>query len=437
VRKLGKRLAAALLGVLVIAGLLSGDDDRTRSPTSFGRGIDGYGAAYDLLGELRLPVERSYVHPARLPPGATVWWIAPGDLCPAPAEAGGSDSGAPVDDRRRPARIARPCLDPSNWLTAGGIGVVFLGRDHLHVPRTIGSVPVPRRASDVEAEATEEEARAKTKPDSAGEDESGREPDPSDACHSSARYVLEGALVGEPMRLYAPGLDSFAELDEDWTIAARLAGEPFVIERQMGSGRLVLVADSSFLENLWLDSLDSAPLAIDLVRRFGVPRIDERAHGYGPHRSALTYLAQSSALPFFIGLLLLSVTFAWNAAALPSRTLVASGGSGPTLAAFVDSMAAFYTAARDHSRVLDCYREATASRLRRRFGLPPETRMGTLVERLRSTAGVDADALALLERGRSVHGATELREAFAELDRIKSPKGDIALRGRSHDEGSR
>src|SRR5204863_70103 len=73
---------------------------------------------------------------------------------------------------------------------------------------------------------------------------------------------------------------------------------------------------------------------------------------------------------------------AWQGNLVPPRALPGPGTDTPGLDAFVDSLAALYAGTRDHARVLERYRELAAARLRRHFGMPPETPVGVLAERL-------------------------------------------------------
>jgi hypothetical protein len=190
------------------------------------------------------------------------------------------------------------------------------------------------------------------------------------------------------------------------------------LERQWGAGRLVVVADTGFTRNQWLDSEDAAPLAVDLVRRYGIPVFDEREHGFLSETSAVRYLATSPAWPVFAGLLFLGALFAWWGTALPARSVEESDPETPTLATFVDSMAALYSRSRDHSRLLERYRQLTAARLRRHFGVSPEVPVAALAERIERDRQVALDALQRLTHRRRVDGAKELAAAARELDEL-------------------
>jgi hypothetical protein len=241
--------------------------------------------------------------------------------------------------------------------------------------------------------------------------------------------VVTGALTASPRRLAGEGILAFEEA-LDWSIAASAsalpaAGEaatqssrPFVLERGLGAGRIAVVADSRFTHNQWLDSEDAAPLAVDLARRYGIPFIDEREHGFVSESNALRYLASSPAWPVFAGLALLGALFAWRGTALPARSVEEFDPEAPTLATFVDSMAGLYARSRDYARLLERYRELTAARLRRHFGLPAEVSISALAERIERDRRVSPAALRSLTDSISAGSSRELAAAARDLDAL-------------------
>jgi hypothetical protein len=68
--------------------------------------------------------------------------------------------------------------------------------------------------------------------------------------------------------------------------------------------------------------------------------------------------------------------------------------------------------------VLARYRDFTVARLRRHLGLPPETPVRAVTERLRDRQRVSSLAIALLERGGEVHNEKELYAVLTALDRL-------------------
>jgi hypothetical protein len=191
-----------------------------------------------------------------------------------------------------------------------------------------------------------------------------------------------------------------------------------VLGQRLGAGQLVVVADARFVDNAHLDSADAAPLVADLVRQFGAPWIDERAHGLITSTGALAYLWASPAAPFLGGVVILALAYAWFHAATPARRVPELDPSAPSLEAFVDSLAACYAHTRDHGRVFERFRELTARQLRRHFRLPPEAPESQLVERLRLRFRSPPRALELFANGTSLQSASELEAAVEQIDRM-------------------
>ena len=90
----------------------------------------------------------------------------------------------------------------------------------------------------------------------------------------------------------------------------------------------------------------------------------------------------------------------------------------PTLEAFVSSMAALYAGTRDHARVLERYRELSAERLRRHFGLPHGLSRLALADRIHRDGRVSAEQLAPLTDAGAVDTAAELADAARRLDEL-------------------
>jgi hypothetical protein len=380
--------AAAVFLVLVVVGTMRQGDTREFTATSYGAVPSGHGAIYALLGEAGLPVARSFASPEALPPQRTIWWIAP-------------ERPLREDGTERPSAFAGEAF--ARWLEEGGTAVLLLGEDGL------GSLEVAGAALP-----------ALEPPPRDDEPQAGHEPLGSPWLDGRLLWV-EGRLLPQRRTLELPVRRGFVEESVDaavWRSVARIEGEPFVLERTLGDGRLVLVSDARFLTNRWLDRAESAPFALDLVRAYGVPWIDEHEHGFVATRGALRYLAGSPALPFFLGLALLGMGLAWAGAALPPRLVQELDPSAPTLETFVSSLGRFYAGTHDYRRVLDRYRELTARRLRRRFGLPPDAPLAALAERLGRRRRVTAAGLALLVDGETPRNVWALAQSVALLDQL-------------------
>jgi hypothetical protein len=191
-----------------------------------------------------------------------------------------------------------------------------------------------------------------------------------------------------------------------------------VLLYRLGPGSLVLVGDAPILRNRWLDRADAAPLAMDLVRAFGVPRFDERSHGLHRERHPVRYLLGSAAVVPLAGVLVLALLYVGAGRTLPPRSRSETDGNAPVLDEFVGSLARLYAGTGDHERVLDRYRQLAAGRLRRYFGLPAETPLAALVERLARSGRVDRASLSKLTHAAVPSGASELRAAVRALDAL-------------------
>lgn len=385
--------AVALLAVLAMLGLFGGDPGLDLGATSFGTVPAGQRAALELLARIAPPVSRSFAPPEALPADASVLYVDPWvRLCsPAAAAPAGGDA-SPTEPPAERDRDAAPLLA---WVETGGTALILLGVDGPCAgDARLGDLVLPGRLL-------------------------GALPPPRDTALLGA--VVSGDLVPAPRGLGLRDLVTFqgAGVEEaGWAVVASADGRPFVVERAIGRGRLALAADHRFVTNAELDQADAAPLLFDLVRRYRIDRIDERAHGMRRVRSASAYLARSTAVPFFVAIALLGAVLAWGGAALPVRRLADDDPEAPTLERFVASLAALYRATRDHARALERTRELTASRLRRHFGLAPETPLGLLVERLRKLPRATPEAIDVLASAPPARSRDELERAARLLERL-------------------
>ena len=412
----GARVSAvvAFFALLALGMLATSEDAKVQSNTSYGAIPSGHGVLFELFGELELPVSRSFAAPGDLPAGATVWWIEPSSE--ALREPGVSDEPereGPKSGRERFTEraeraysLAGPELE--RWLADGGTALVLLDAASERAAQTFAGVELPARrelkapgASEADGERAEDDERSER-----------------DARTPARRLTVVGTLARAPRVLELQWPVVFADAPRGWRVAARAEGEPFALERRLGSGRLVLVSDATFLHNRWLPREDAAPLALDLVRAYGVPRIDERAHGVSPPRSALRTLARSWAAPFFVGLALAGALFAWFGAALPRRRVGDAEPPAPTLGDYVASLASYYGASREYGRILARYRELTTRRLRRALALPPDTPPARVAQRASRSGRAPTEAEALLANGEGVRDAREFARAVQRLDEL-------------------
>jgi len=378
----GRRLGPAqwAIAVLVLLALLSlampaARDEQSRS--SFGTIPEGHGALFELLVSQGWSRGRSFSAYDALPRDATLWWVEPLGVCSSRIALSGE-----VDVLDSEA-VAWPAAE---WLDAGGRAVVWLQPADSEVAECdeIAGARLPRRVG-------------------------------------AAKQVVEGAISPTPRQLDDASVLAF-EQALDWEAAARIGERPFVVSRRVGEGLLVVVADAGFVHNARLGERDAAPLAVDLVRAYGIPRFDEREHGFIPETSAVRYLARSRAFPAFLGLALVGGLVVWRGNALPMRSVAELDLEAPTPEAFVASMASLYARTGDRERILERYRELCAARLRRHFAMPADLSSEALAERIVRLSRLDADAIARLLSKRVAAGkglrAAELRFAMDELDRL-------------------
>jgi hypothetical protein len=384
----------------MVVGILLPDGSERRTPTSFGTWPHGYRALFELLGEVGFPVRRSFDPPGRIAAGTAVWWIAPDALC---------------------AREDETALwDLGDSLAQGGTAVVFPPRGCTR----LGALEIPERSRNGDAceESDEDESEAEER------EAEERESDPDlfdrwlagDFTLSEIPTELQ-QLAGGPgpglRELDAPPLLRFVEIG-DFEVRARLGGAPFIIEKRVGEGTLVLVADPAFLANGFLERADAAPLAVDLASHYGVDLLDEFAHGMHRERHPIRYLARSSALPVFAGLALLGLLALWRGSSLPRRRIEEAELPAPALDRFVASLASLYARSRDQGRVAERYRELTLARLRRHFGLPAETPEEIIVERLRRDRRLSPALLGALTEEEPPRSQAALRARARRLDAL-------------------
>ena len=435
-------IAVAL--ALLVAGLLAQPSGRELEATSFGRTPSGYGALYDLLAESGLAVSRSYAAPHTLPADATVWWIAPRGLCAAgfdgSAGAGLETAGGEgprgegnygVDGEEGEGASAQE-LDPGAGLlafaAAGGRAVLFLDWTPC---RRLSDVALPERGAapwleegpkvrcgDSAAEGGVVEAESC--PETPEKTPQTPNWERLERFFSSETQRVAGSLLGaQTLLLEGRPAITFAEeppREGPWQSAATLGGWPFLLERRYGAGRLVLVADSFFVENRALARGDAAPLVGALVRAYGVPRLDERQHGLRLAQGSLSYLLSSAALPAFAGFGLLGLLYIWWGRAPRLVPPAAPQIPAPSLEDFVGSLARLYGRGGDPDSTAERYRLVSLARLRRHFGLGFEVADEVLLARLAQRGAPAARRLAVLGQRPVVGSRRGLARAVRALD---------------------
>ena len=182
--------------------------------------------------------------------------------------------------------------------------------------------------------------------------------------------------------------------DGRWTQAdgaeRALAGDDgsLLLVRQVGSGRVALLADTSPLQNRLLDEADNAALALALSGR-GPLTFVESVHGYGRES----------------GLAALPARFAWALIGLVLAALVFMAARGrrlgppererrelaPPRRAYVDSLAATTARGKAREEAVAPVRDEARRRLARRAGLREDAGDEAWLEAARG-AGLDDDA---------------------------------------------
>lgn len=384
-------LAAAVI-LLTALGTLLRADRLDLSSTTFGYTPNGFGALYELLGELGFSAGRSYARAEALPADATLWWIAPDGLCEG-VEGNALESGR--------SGVWRS-LD---WLRGGGTGVLWLPERRLPclVSAALAGLRMPTRAIDV-AEPEESSEKRKERADREAEE--------------APEHVLSGSITRARRGFGEVPLLFFGSASGWDVLASARDGAPFALARAVGDGRLVLLASPAPLRNRWLDHADAAPFALDIALEQGPVRFDEREHGIVPTANPAVYLARSTALLVFVGALAVALCLVWHGRALPQRTLWPAAAQPPTLAAFVDSLSTLYAGTRDHDRVLERYREFTVSQLRRVLRLQPDAPLREVRARLVASRGIAPERLALLSERAPCTGKQTLEQQVARLDAL-------------------
>ncbi len=341
-----KRLLISSSAVLVLLlGLnlwLWPNQGLQRSATSFGIMRDGYKAAFDLLSELHFRVARSYRRPTLAPTNETIWLIAPSFL--------------EVDKPNAHDRAH----EVVEWASRGGTAVIF--GDAASDWNIIGL--------------TREVEENKTKDDDKSDD----------------RFLIKGEVLRQPRWLETPNLVHFADAKEKKSdphsnerVLMTANGKPFALQMTVGKhgGRIIAIADDSFLRNEHLADADASVLVVDLARAFGAPVFDEYSHGLVPPSSLTFAILDSRAiLPLLLGLLV-AMLWVYSQRIWPRRALEDdSAMPTPSIASFVESLSILYSRAGDPAAVFRAYRAGFLRRLRRQIGVRADYPENLLMERI-------------------------------------------------------
>jgi hypothetical protein len=267
-------------------------------------------AAFDLASELGVPVMRSYVSPKRQPLNRQLWMVSPSLL--------GTDSAGGYAD-------ARELLV---WVHSGGTAVVFGGtvKQWKRLGINAGTVA------------------------------------------GTEHTVISGDFAPVVRRLSVSGLLHFEAAGKDVSVRLRAHNTPFALDRKLGKGRLIAIADDRFLRNVNLGNADNSLLFMDLMRRFDAPAFDEHCHGMIEDVSLVRVVATSRAmLPLCAGFIL-AVAWIFAQHSWPRRMLAGEpDGPQPSLVSFVESLGVLYSRASDPPAAFHAYRSGFLRRLRRQM----------------------------------------------------------------------
>lgn len=363
-RGLGLILAIALVLGLVNLLFLP----RTLDPdsgTTLGRLDAGYGILWDLMSDLGYPAARLYeeLDLDVVPVEETVWLLDPGFLRPQKGTTG-ADSTAVASLQR--------------WIRSGGTALVFGSEDTDWSPW---------------GWATEH--------------------------HLAPELVVEGPWLRAPRRLptvswFRPSHDDAADL-----VRVRGEGHAFVIERHLGAGRLIGVADARVLSNRWMSEHEPALFAADLARELGLRWFEEYSHGLRQRRSLIAALGWERVSLLLLCTMTLLGTLLSRSRLWPARELQESAGPAPTLVQFVESVSflLYKRGRRSPALVLQAYREGFLRRLR---GQHRGYDRQHWIDRVAADPRLDEEARRWLLRQESprnwheLEGAVRALEAYAE-----------------------
>ena len=197
--------------------------------------------------------------------------------------------------------------------------------------------------------------------------------------------------------------------DGRWEEDGVLAGDDgsLLIVRDVGEGRIALLADTSPLQNRLLDQDDNAALALSLTGR-GPLTFVESVHGYGP-QSGLAALPARFGWAL-IGLLLAALVFMVARGRRLGPPELERRELAPPRRAYVDSLAATMARGREREQAVAPVRAEARRRLARRAGLREDADGAAWLEAARG-AGLDDEA------ARALSGRAEDDEAVVATGR--------------------
>ena len=329
------------------------------SDTSFGVGVDGYKAAYDLLHELGIPVTRSYLRPNHVAHDRTLWMIMP-DFLSAQAMLTDSD----VNDLKK-------------WIRAGGVAVVM------------GDVTSHWERLDIKQ---------------------------SVAAVDDSTSKVSGDFSRVARTIAIPGLARFNGADAKAKVRLSIGGTPFAIDQKVGLGRLIAIADGRFVLNSNLDQDDASVLLVDLVRALGAPDFDEHSHGLVASESAFALFSNPRLMILFAIASITALLWIAHKHSFPARTLRDQQGPAPSLDSFVESLSALYSRSNDPSAAFSAYRASFLRRARRQLSPRIEISEKSAIDRFRRDRSLTEESRRWLEGDEYPSTDGELVQAVRALE---------------------
>ena len=207
-----------------------------------------------------------------------------------------------------------------------------------------------------------------------------------------ARVLAPAAETGAARRLRTAGEGHWADVSGAQPIVADADGRSLVVVRELGEGRVVLVADPSPLQNRLLDEADNAALALALAGDGPLVFLEE-PHGYGEATglAALPDRFQWALIILCLAALLLIVA-RWPRLGPPDPVQTPLF---PPRRAYVDALAATLAKTRERSAAVESVRSAARERLARRAALGRDADAEAWHAAARSAGLSDEEARAL------------------------------------------
>ncbi len=202
--------------------------------------------------------------------------------------------------------------------------------------------------------------------------------------------------------------------DGRWRADGALAGDEgsLLIVRRVGNGRIVLLADTSPLQNRLLDEDDNAAFALALSGR-GPLTFVESVHGYGPQRGLAAIPARFGWA--LLGLLLAALVFMVARGRRLGPPEREHRDLPPPRRAYVDALAATMARGKEREAAVAPVREEARRRLARRAGLREDAPDEAWLAAARGAGLAEDEARALSGRAEDDEAVVATGRALAAL----------------------